>query len=115
MKIICSFIVVLALVAAASCTKYGEEHPCFSENLVHDGPCTADCPGFLGCDGKTYCNECEAAREGIGPLAIGLELRLGAGAHTVYGGKSYFISSANSFAVRMSYFPFLRKDRLGNH
>lgn len=49
-----------------------------------------------------------------GPLAIGLELRLGAGAHTVYGGKSYFISSANSFAARMSYFPFLRKDRLGN-
>ena len=47
-----------------------------------------------------------------GPLAIGLELRFGAGAHTVYGGDSYFISSANSFAIRMSYLPFLRKDRL---
>lgn len=48
-----------------------------------------------------------------GALAVGLELKLGAGAHTVYGGESYFISSATSFAVRMSYFPFLRKKRLG--
>lgn len=25
--------------------------------------CTADCPGFVGSDGKTYCNKCVANRE----------------------------------------------------
>ena len=30
-----------------------------------NAPCTADCIGVLGCDGKTYCNECVARRNGI--------------------------------------------------
>jgi hypothetical protein len=29
--------------------------------------CTQDCPGITGCDGKVYCNACEAARQGIKP------------------------------------------------
>jgi len=40
---------------------------CYDETLVHNNACTQDCPGFIGCDGNTYCNECEAARLGIGP------------------------------------------------
>lgn len=30
----------------------------------HDG-CTAECPGVVGCDGKTYCNLCEMHSNGI--------------------------------------------------
>ncbi len=41
---------------------------CYDASLVHNNPCTADCGGFLGCDGNTYCNQCEAARVGIGPM-----------------------------------------------
>ena len=49
-----------------SCNKI--KHVCYNESLVHNNLCTADCPGIVGCDGKTYCNECEAARVGISPL-----------------------------------------------
>tara|TARA_B110001452_G_scaffold68445_1_gene55127 strand:- start:235 stop:477 length:243 start_codon:yes stop_codon:yes gene_type:complete len=53
--------------ALSGCKKEGAEHPCYDSSIVHENPCTADCPGFEGCDGKTYCNECGAARNGIGP------------------------------------------------
>jgi len=59
-------IIVLGL-ALIGCKKEGKNHPCYNGSLVHDGPCTTDCPGFVGCDGKTYCNGCEASRNGIGP------------------------------------------------
>jgi hypothetical protein len=41
---------------------------------IADGPgvcrarpdtCTKDCPGVCGCDGKPYCNACEAHRAGV--------------------------------------------------
>ncbi len=63
MKIIyllCAFYLVLCF---SSCKK-----DCFDQDLYDqykDAFCTEDCPGVTGCDGKIYCNECEANRQGI--------------------------------------------------
>ncbi|MBK7944114.1 MAG: hypothetical protein IPJ85_01860 [Flavobacteriales bacterium] len=57
---------LLALVlTAAACGKCGD---CPDPNLraKHKNDfCTEDCPGVCGCDGRTYCNECMARREGV--------------------------------------------------
>lgn len=60
--ILCLFVFTLM-----ACNKNGDNHPCYNSSIVHDGACPAHCPGFEGCDGKNYCNQCEAARNGIGP------------------------------------------------
>ncbi|MFT4666420.1 MAG: hypothetical protein ACI8YQ_004583 [Polaribacter sp.] len=52
----------------AGCSQGDRNNSCYNSSLVHDDACTKDCPGFEGCDGRRYCNECMAAKEGIGPL-----------------------------------------------
>ena len=57
--------IVAILSSIASCKK---ESSCYDEQLYQQHKndiCTTDCPGVTGCDGKTYCNECEANRQGI--------------------------------------------------
>jgi len=46
---------------------------CYSSELEenHSGICTTDCPGVCGCDGVTYCNECNANAAGITEVTPG--------------------------------------------
>lgn len=59
-SILCTLFFMLFI---SSCNK-----DCFDQELYNQYNsvgCTTDCPGVTGCDGKTYCNECEANRQGI--------------------------------------------------
>ncbi|MBI1288038.1 MAG: hypothetical protein GC178_10740 [Flavobacteriales bacterium] len=64
MKIFGSIILLFASMATlSSCKK-----DCYDKALeeqFYTIDCTADCPGVVGCDGKTYCNECIANSHGI--------------------------------------------------
>ncbi len=45
-----------------------KHNDCYDESLYQKNKntyCTQDCPGVIGCDGKTYCNECIAHSKGI--------------------------------------------------
>jgi len=67
MKYLVLLFTFISIVLITSCDKDECQPSCYDESIVHNGICTTDCPGFEGCDGKMYCNECEAARVGIGP------------------------------------------------
>lgn len=59
-------ILIIILLFLSSCEK--DEHSCYDEELYlehTDDGCWTDCPGVTGCDGKFYCNECEANKRGI--------------------------------------------------
>ncbi|MCF8256229.1 MAG: hypothetical protein K9J06_01660 [Flavobacteriales bacterium] len=56
-------LLILAASALPSCTE-----DCYDkalEEAFYTIDCTADCPGVVGCDGNTYCNECMANSQGI--------------------------------------------------
>lgn len=49
-----------------SCDK--SKPSCYSRSLERKSKksgCLTDCPGVTGCDGKFYCNECDANKHGI--------------------------------------------------
>ncbi len=59
------FLFTLLIALATSCNK---NKSCYDKALYkkhkNDG-CQMDCPGVVGCDGKTYCNACIARTKGI--------------------------------------------------
>jgi len=57
------FGLVALMFSAPACNK-----DCYNPSLEAEfskKACPTDCPGVVGCDGKTYCNECEANRVGV--------------------------------------------------
>jgi hypothetical protein len=55
-------IAVFAVVTLNSCKKTN----CYDAGMAkaHSGICTMDCPGVTACNGKFYCNTCEANKAG---------------------------------------------------
>lgn len=64
MKKLLLILAIPGFITLNSCKKSG----CFDQSLKDrfaNSACTMDCPGVIGCDGKTYCNECIANSQGI--------------------------------------------------
>lgn len=67
---IISFVLVAVL---SGCDNKPQHHACYNAEMdaQYGGGCTMDCPGVCGCDGKSYCNTCEAYSEGIEVVSQG--------------------------------------------
>jgi hypothetical protein len=56
---------IFSLCTLTACDKNDD---CFSDVVKarhQNDICPTDCPGVTGCDGKRYCNKCEANKAGI--------------------------------------------------
>jgi hypothetical protein len=64
MKKILAFPMAFVLILSFSACDKGCYNPSL-EKASQNTICTTDCPGVVGCDGKSYCNECEANKLGV--------------------------------------------------
>jgi hypothetical protein len=68
MKRLPKFILLIVSIAFLTTTSCKKQSDCYDRKLYEqhrNDICTMDCPSVIGCDGKTYCNECEANKKGI--------------------------------------------------
>lgn len=68
MKPLPNFILLIASIAFLTTTSCKKDNDCYDGKLYEQHKndiCTMDCPSVIGCDEKTYCNECEANKKGI--------------------------------------------------
>ena len=66
-KALITSIILSLTICLTSCNK-GLPLSCYDPIYHHkhkNDPCFQDCPGVVGCDGKTYCNECGMHTNGI--------------------------------------------------
>ncbi|MFZ1634088.1 MAG: hypothetical protein WAT43_09460 [Chitinophagales bacterium] len=62
------FILFLVLISSLTFSCKKEVTGCFNQEMydTHNGGiCPDNCLGVIGCDGNTYCSECDANRSGI--------------------------------------------------
>ena len=71
-KVIKSSLLFVAIIffttVMTSCKKTSTANACYDEELFQKSKnlsCIQSCDGIIGCDGKKYCNDCEAAKVGI--------------------------------------------------
>jgi hypothetical protein len=68
MRTIAKIIFIFSLVFALTSCKKEAAGECYDKKFheAHKNDfCTYDCPGVIGCDGKSYCNECIMHTNGI--------------------------------------------------
>lgn len=67
-KIKNSFFLILSTLVFLSCSKENLLSNCYNKDLYEKNKnnfCNMPCNNVTGCDGKFYCNECEANKVGI--------------------------------------------------
>ncbi|MFT4754527.1 MAG: hypothetical protein ACI9GM_000012 [Salibacteraceae bacterium] len=68
MKRVLFFVVMLVSVVTIKCRQDPQNDACFSADLkvsMEDSICVLTCKGVCACNGVTYCNECEAMKQGF--------------------------------------------------
>ena len=61
------FILLVISVLAIKCSQDPRNEACFNQELkdaMKDSVCVNTCEGVCACNGSTYCNECEAMKQG---------------------------------------------------
>lgn len=67
MKRVLFFVLLIISVVAIRCQQDPRNDACFDPVLkasMQDSTCVLTCEGVCACNGVTYCNECEAMKQG---------------------------------------------------